>query len=468
MKRLFGEAADFLRLAVPMVISRAGLAGMGIADGIMVARHSSAQLALLGFSEGTLGRVLDVLVALLIGGIALAARANESAAPHEAGAVWRRAVRLALVAGVAAAALGLAGRWWIGWFGEAPSLAEGAAPVVAVLGAGMPLALVAVATAVFLEAVGRAPVVAATVVAANALNVALNWLLIGGQFGFPALGALGSAISTGIVRAVLALGLVIYAWTLADHARLGIRRAPPGVARGNAVERRRRGDGAQQRRLGYGAAVTAAVMNLLGMAVTVLAGWLGMPPLAAITALWNALSVGALLAYGMADATALRVAAAVGGAPKGGHARRTPLGSALLGLGVTMLALALLVMPVLLAPGAVAAIYAAHWQLRAALIALLPLGGLVLLSDGASFVCGGALRGLGDAAWPAGLQIAVAVLLVPLAWWLAVGRGGGAAGLIAAILITSVLRAVLLGARVAWCAGRTELAPAGSLAMRVP
>ena len=87
MRRLLGQGIDFLLLAVPMVVSRAGLAGMSIADGIMVARYSPTQLALLGLSEGTLGRVLEILVALLIGGIALAARAHESATPHEAGTV---------------------------------------------------------------------------------------------------------------------------------------------------------------------------------------------------------------------------------------------------------------------------------------------------------------------------------------------------------------------------------------------
>jgi len=459
MRRLLGQGIDFLLLAVPMVVSRAGLAGMSIADGIMVARYSPTQLALLGLSEGTLGRVLEILVALLIGGIALAARAHESATPHEAGTVWRRAVGLGLLTGFAAASLGLLGRYWLGWFGEAPSLTEGAAPVVAVLGAGMPLALVAVATGVFLEAIGRAPVVAAAVVGANALNIALNWLFISGHFGLPALGALGSAMSTSLVRAALAVTLVIYACKLTDHARLGIRRAPPGAARG---------DGALQRRLGYGAAATAGVMNLLGMGVTVLAGWLGTLPLAAITALWNALSVGALLAFGMGDATALRVAALVGAAPSGDGARHSPLGAALLGLGVTVLALALLVVPALLAPEVLAAIYAAHGQLRTALVALLPLGGLVLLCDGASFVLGAALRGLGDAVWPTGLQIAVAALLVPLAWWLAVKRGGGASGLVTAILMTSVLRALLLGARLAWRADEAELAPPALMPVRVP
>ncbi len=456
--------AAFLRLALPMMVSRAGLAGMGIADGIMVARYSPAQLAFLGLSDGTLGRALDVLVALLIGGIALAARAHAGNSPHEAGAVWRRAVGLALLTGVVVAALGLTARWWLGWFGVAPPLVTGAAPVVAVIGVGLPLALIAVATAVFLEAVGRAPAVAAAVVAANVLNIALNWLLISGQFGGPALGALGSAISTSVVRAALAAALVAYAWTLPDHARLGVRRAPPGAVSSGGV---------QQRRLGYGAATTASVMNLLGMSMTILAGWLGTLPLAAMTALWNALSVGALLALGMADATALRVAATQASPPSigtagtrlatPGTARGTPQSAAALGLGVTMLALAALVVPLLVAPGLVASVYAPDGPLRTALIALLPRGGLVLLCDAVSFIFAASLRGLGDVLWPTAIQIAVAAVLVPLAWWWAVRHGGGPGGLVTAILITSVLRASLLAARFSVRAG---VAPLPGAAMR--
>jgi Na+-driven multidrug efflux pump len=248
--------------------------------------------------------------------------------------------------------------------------------------------------------------------------------------------------------------LVIYAWTLRDHARLGIRRAPQGAARGN---------GAQQRRLGYGAAATAAIMNLLGMCMTVFSGWLGTLPLAAMTALWNALSVGALLAFGIADATALRVAAT-----QGDRARGTSMAAALLGLGVTMLALAVLVVPVFLAPAGLAGFYAPDANLRAMLITLLPLGGLVLLCDGAGFVCGAALRGLGDVVCPTGIQVAIAAALVPLAWWFAIARGGGPAGLVAAILITSVLRVALLAARFWWCAGNTALHGPVSLPVHAP
>ena len=112
-----------------------------------------------------------------------------------------------------------------------------------------------------------------------------------------------------------------------------------------------------------------------------------------------------------------------------------------------MLSLTALAAPLLVAPGLVASVYASGGPLRTALTALLPYGGLVLLCDATSFIFAASLRGLGDVLWPTAIQIAVAAVLLPLAWWWAVQHNGGPGGLVTAILITSVLRAASLAAR---------------------
>lgn len=421
------RAAALLRVAVPMVISRAGIAGMGIADGIIVARHGAGDLAALGLADGTIGRVLDVMLVFLAAGMVLVANACAAGRSREAGAVWRRAVTLALTVGLAGSAAGLLCEPWLRGLGEAPSLVATAAPVVRMLALGMPAALIAIATALFLEAVGRATVVAAAVVLANVLNIGLNWLLIGGELGLPAWGAFGSALSTTAVRLTLAVVLVTYAWNLGDRETLGIR---------DRTQPRWRG-GEAQRRLGYGAAATAAAMNGLAMCLTIFAGWLGTLSLAAVVATWNLLSIGMLVTLGLADATSLRVAAALG-RRVGGWA------DGLLGLALAACVSCVLLVPIVAAPGEVAAMYTGRDDLRAALAALLPLGGLVMVFDGAAVVSAGALRALGDVTGPAAIYVASAVVLVPLAWWIAVRNGTGTVGLMQAILLVSAVRALML------------------------
>ena len=67
-------ATAFLKLALPMFVSRAGLATMGIVDAVMVSRFAGRELALLGLAEGTLGRFMDIMAAFLLGGLVVAAR----------------------------------------------------------------------------------------------------------------------------------------------------------------------------------------------------------------------------------------------------------------------------------------------------------------------------------------------------------------------------------------------------------
>ena len=170
------EARDFFSLAGPMAISRLGLAAMGVVDGVMLARFSTGQLAVHGLADAVVGRAFEVCMALVLAGLALAAQARSGATADQArvGTVWRHALLMAALTGGAGLLLGLAGGALLGLAGQPPALAEASGTVILVLCLGMPPALVALATAGLLEAVGRPAMVAVAIVLANLLNVALN------------------------------------------------------------------------------------------------------------------------------------------------------------------------------------------------------------------------------------------------------------------------------------------------------
>src|SRR5216117_1719944 len=63
-----------------------------------------------------------------------------------------------------------------------------------------------------LQALAHLRPVVVTIVAANLANVGLNWVLIFGHLGFPALGAVGAAWATSVCRYLMALGLLAFAW----------------------------------------------------------------------------------------------------------------------------------------------------------------------------------------------------------------------------------------------------------------
>lgn len=421
-----GSARAFYRLAIPLITSRAGLAVMGMADALMVSRYGAHEFAWLSLAEGTLGRVLDVCVAFLIGGLSLVPRAAASGDTGLAHRLWRRTIPVAIALGVCGLLAAVAGRFVLQAAGQPPELIDGASRVMRVLGVGYPAALLAISAAVYLEGIGRPQVVAAAVVAANVLNVALNWLLIGGHWGLPAMGATGSAWSTTIVRAGLAVVLVV--WAL-RHSGVNPRQSSAALGR-------------EQWRLGCGAAATVGVLVALTAMLTAFAGWLGVLPLVIYSAAWNVAGPVALITLGLADATGIEVAAEAG---RSGEAAAAKV--AWTNLTRTLLPVAVLALMLVTFSTRVAAFYLADGASAGVMAACLPLVANLLVIDATGFVLSAALRGVRDAAGPPVVDIGATALLVPTAAFLSFSRGMGVQGLFTAMVLAGIVRAVALAWR---------------------
>jgi MATE family multidrug resistance protein len=462
--------AAFFHMALPMIISRAGLAAMGIADGVMVSRFEARSFAWLSLADGTLGRLLDVCIAFFIGGLSLAPRHFAQGDAQGARSIWKRTIPLALGLGIVGFAVGLFGAPLLKMIGQKPELAAGAAPVMAILGAGYPAALLAICAAVYLEGINRPRLVAASVVGANILNVMFNWLFIYGRFGLPAMGARGSALSTTVVRFILGAALVAVAW----RAR-GEKSGAPSELQLAELHISRR----SQWRLGMGAAGSVAVMVVLGSSLTVFAGWLGLLSLASFSASWSLAAPMALVALGMADACGIFVAAEAGRGANVRHQGEDSItaiandaaersgddvapcsipGVASVAWSGLLLTLApVAIVAVLLATFAetFARLYTRDPDLQASMTAALPLVCLILVVDSVGFVMVASLRGMRQVAWPAAIEIGAMLLVVPLAAEFAFGRafgesGLGVRGLFLAMLTAGLVRAGLLAARLVW------------------
>jgi MATE family multidrug resistance protein len=423
----------FFRMALPMIISRAGLAAMGIADGIMVSRFDSRSFAFLSLAEGTLGRLLDVCIAFLIGGLSLVPRHFARGDFHGARKFWHRTLPVAAMLGIAGCVVGIFGSTLLHLIGQKPELIAGASPVMLILGIGYPAALLAISAAVYLEGINRPVFVAVSVVTANLLNIALNWIFIGGHLGFTARGALGSALSTTFVRCGLAVALVVFAWRSRDTEK-------PTEHDLHMAERK--SSRRAQWRLGFSTAGTVAVMVVLTSSLTIFAGWLGILPLAVFAGTWSLAAPVALVALGMSDAAGIFVAAEAGreGDASAARVAYSGLSLAIAVIGTIAAAMALLA-------GQCAQLYTTNVDMRAGMTRVIPVAGAILVIDCLCFVMASSLRAIKDAAWPAVIEIGSMVLLVPIAAELALGRGLGARGLFLAMLASGVCRAGMLCAR---------------------
>ena len=257
-----------------------------------------------------------------------------------------------------------------------------------------------------------APTVIAIVVS-NLANGLLNWTLIYGHLGSPALGVAGAAWATSISRVILLATLTVVAWRhfrtyLAPHREtlhlkplLRMLRIGAPIGLHHVLE--------------YGA--FASVMAIMGT--------LGTVALASHQVAINLASLTFMVPLGVAQAAGVLVGQAVG-RNADADARRAA-GAGLLA-GVSFMALMAIVF--LVAPRLLASVYTRDTAVIALTVSLIRLAGVFQVFDGLQVVCTGILRGVADTRVPMIIGLLGFWMFgMPISVWLGLGHDMGAVGL---------------------------------------
>ena len=294
------------RLALPVMLSRAGLVLMLTVDTAIVGHLAFAdrQLAALGAALIPIAILQTAAIGLLIGVIVRTAQLDGAGKPQACGEVWRLGLMLALLLGCIYALLFADGPAILGTLLRQPQeVAEDGGAVLRVLGWSMPGMLVYIACAHFLEGINRPTPPMLLMLAGNVLNAVLAYGLGTGAFGFPASGVVGVAAATAIVRWGLGIGGVLLVLLTVDRRRYGI-----------ALRHSEGWDGLiALLRLGLPLAAAIGLETACFSLIVNMSGWLGPVSLATMHAAINYTSFLYMLTVGLATAAAVRVGNAVGG-----------------------------------------------------------------------------------------------------------------------------------------------------------
>ncbi len=397
------------RLALPIVVVQVGLMAMGVVDSLMVGRFGATDLAgvalghfytffLTSFGMGVL-MGLDPVVAQAFG-------ARDDAAIAQG---LQRGIVMSVLLSLPITVL-------IAFTEPVLRAFEQPADVIPV---GTDYALVSILGVLpfllfivvrqTLQGMHRVRDIVVVTLAANVLNVLLNWALVFGHAGAPRLGAVGSAWATVLCRWAMFFALLATAW---PALRPYLRPWLPG-----ALARRPLG-----RMLHLGAPIGLQFMLEFGAfaAIGLLMGKLGSDELAGHQVTINLASLAFMVPLGISAAAAVRVGHGIGqGDP--GAVRRAAVIALAGGAGFMCLSAAAL----LTWPEALARLYVPD-QPSTLLVAtaLIPIAGAFQVFDGTQVVASGVLRGSGDTLWPMLVHITgFWVLGVPIAWWLTFERG---------------------------------------------
>lgn len=438
---LGGHIGRTLALALPVTMSRVGFLTLVIVDIVMTGRLGADELAYYALAMAFLMPMLLVGIGVLLGTVVMTAQAIGAGSPAECGHVWRVSMIHGVILGGLVFFLCYGAEWFLLATGQAPDLARGAGGVMAMFSWGMPAMFLYIATSFFLEGINRPLPGMVVMLFANLLNAGLNWLFIyGAQDWLPAMGAGGAALATSIVRWAMFVVLVAYCLIRLDGRLYGVRGAIPDA----------RQIGRRLRHIGFPMGLGGALESMSFSAMTLFAGLLGAAQIAGYQIAMNLLALGFMFALGFSTSASVRVGNAVG--------RRDQPGVRAAGWVSTGLAALILVAVAMVyafnAEG-LAEIYTSDREVIAIAIPAVLLTALILIPDGIQGVLAGALRGAADV-WPATLLYVIAfwLIMVPLGYYLGVVQGGGAAGLMTAVLVGVLVAAVMLGLRFHIVSGR--------------
>lgn len=427
------EFARLVSLALPVAAVQVGLVFQGIVDTAMVGRVSAPDLAAVA-----LGNLYFFGISVFGMGMLMALDPIVSQA---FGAQDRRGIELAIQRGlVLGLGLALAASLLLALAGpvlrllnQPPEVVPIAARYSRALAAGMIPFYGFVVYRQTLQALGTVAPVLLAVVAGNLLNVAANWVLIFGNLGVPAMGAVGSGWATAASRWFM-FGVILWLGrkTLRPYLRgfrpevLGDRRRLVAMVRLGAP-------------IGLHMFLEFGAFGAIGIAM----GWLGTVPMAGHQIALNLAAMTFMLAVGVAQAAAVRVGKSVGegDAPL---ARRFA-GAAVVVCCVVMSFTAAFFLSL---PGVLANLFTEAAPVAAVAAALIPVAGVFQLFDGLQVVCAGALRGVADTLRPLVYNLLAFWLLgLPASLFLGFRAGMGPVGLWWGLAAALGIVAVLLVGR---------------------
>ncbi len=299
-----------LKVALPVMLTHAGASLVGLVDTMMVGHYSTTALAAVSLSNAIFFTVMVFAMGALMGLTPLVSQqVGHKASPEADGNednriahLFRASVILTLILTVLTVVPLAAMIPFLGSLGQDPEVVEDARLYYLLIVLSLIPFLFFCTEKQFLEGLGNTTVAMIISIVMNLLNVALNYVLIYGHIGLPAMGATGAGIATLVSRSLLPIfffaficGRKKWRWYLRDYSGLPLRPALKELWKVGAP-------------IGMQTWIETFVFTL----TTVIVGWLGKESIAAHQIATQIADLTFMLAVGVGSATTIRVAYQLG------------------------------------------------------------------------------------------------------------------------------------------------------------
>ncbi len=373
-------------LATPVVVAEIGWVAMGLVDTLMVGPLGPEAIGAVGIGSAVFMGVVIFAMGVLLGLDTLVSHAYGAGRLEECHRWLVHGTVLSLVVALPVTLLlvGLSGL--LGGWGLDPTVLVLTRPYLdVVLWSVLPLLFYATFRR-YLQGMGVVRPVMIALVTANVTNVIVNWVLIFGKFGAPAMGVRGAAWATVLSRVAMAAYLFVVIVLRERGRRPGLFETPLAI------------EWPWMRRLltlGVPAASQITLEVGVFAASTALAGRLAPIALAAHQIAIHIAALSFMVPLGVSSAGAVRVGHAVG--------RRDPAAAARAGWTALILGagfMACTAAAFILIPRVLMGAFTRNEGVLQLGVSLLAVAAIFQLFDGIQGVATGILRGLGDTRTP--------------------------------------------------------------------
>lgn len=404
---LLSETRATLALAVPLAAANLSQIAMSVIDTVMVGKLGAVPLAAVALGGGFYFTSVVICQGMLNAVAPLAAFHVGAGERDAAGRVAGSGLVLALLLAMPVIAAMTVGARLLNLMGYDPTLAHQIGRFLRAVCWGAPGFLLFAVLRSLLSALEHPRAVMIVLALCVPANAGLNWVLIFGHLGAPALGFLGAAYASAIVQWLMLLGAAASFWALWRRGR-----AP-------RLRSERRASLADFRRI---ARIGAPIAGMIALEICVftlsaaIVGLFGADALAAHQIAINYASVTFMVPMGIGQAATVRVAAARGA---GQTAAARCAAFIALAFGAAFMALSALVIwtvPQTIVAAYVAVDDPANHALVALALRFLAFAGAFQIADGIQVVAVGGLRGYEDTTTP--------MLFAAIGYW-GVGFAGG-------------------------------------------
>ena len=445
------DIADLMRLSVPIAISRMAMMLMGVTDAIVLGQYAPGELAYVLNAWLPMGISLGLGLGILLGVQVLTSELLGVGREKDSGRIFRRGLLWGALLGGALTLILIptAGSFfhWIFVTIAPPSEAAGidappevvaaeTASVTRILAFGLMGRMLSQACSYYLEALRRPLLVTVVMYAGVVLNLFLNLAFVGGWWGIAQMGAEGVAWATSITRWLIVIVMLI----LVARLTPGFRRSPAAPA----------GEARRQLEVGTGTAVSN-VAEWGGFNITyVIATWISIAANSVYGYTVQVMGLCFMFYLGIASATSVRVAEAIGR----GEAQEVR-NAGRLGVVATIAMGLILAIILTLFAGPISTLLVREdaviggVALAPAIAALLWLAALATIFDGLQATASFALRAQGMVWLPTLIHVgSFFVVMIPVCYWLGITQGGGALGVLqgamAGVFVAGALQVALL------------------------